>query len=409
MDSILVTRRPTHVVFGPETNYNKRLLDAVVALYSARDSTEDETVPSTPLNVSLVSDVAKVCAEIAVNEKEGSVHPICAVLETPEGGKSHVPDVSLTYTIYRPFLEDDFGASGYSTSYMHAIQQAHLELQRMSSLSTGKYDYEEWKIVVEDLPGSVFSKMNASYRSEFVFTMFAVFTVTAMRRLNAIAYELSTGLAEKQALMGLTAAQFAAGHFFTALAFYLTESIIVITVMYAVDFTQDVAAYADGVDPVMVMVSFLLYVVGQSIIPVFVTAVFPKGWVRTLLFVVLIGVAPATVSPGTVTVPKYLTTTRRRKLFAGILPQSGLVSVMIIMFLAQDYGGGAGWSVVTRRVMGNNVTILEIWLLMFASDVGIVFLTWYLPQILPWCTDSPRNPLFFLTVRTATPYTLQTD
>ncbi|KAH7943264.1 hypothetical protein HPB52_006583 [Rhipicephalus sanguineus] len=384
MDSVLVSRRPTHVVFGPETSYNKRLLDAVVALYSVRDSTEEETVPSTPLNVSLVSDVAKVCAEIAVNQKEGSVHPMCAVLETPEGGKSHVPDVSLAYTIYRPFLEDDFGASGYSTSYMYAIEQAHLELQRISSLSTDKDDYEEWKVVVEDLPGWVFSKMNESYRSEFVITMFVVFTVTAMRRLNAIAYELSTGLAEKQALMGLTAVQFAAGHFFTALAFYLSESFIAITVMYTVDFSQDAAAYADGINPVMVTVSFLLFVVGQSIIPVFVTAVFPK-------------VAPATVSPTAVTVPGYLTTTRRSKLFAGILPQSGLISVMIIMFLAQDYEGGAGWSVVTRRVMGNNVTILEIWLLMFTSDVGIVFLTWYLPQILPWCTDTPRNPLFLLT------------
>ncbi|XP_049273467.1 ATP-binding cassette sub-family A member 7 [Rhipicephalus sanguineus] len=169
--------------------------------------------------------------------------------------------------------------------------------------------------------------------------------------------------------------------------------------MYTVDFSQDAAAYADGINPVMVTVSFLLFVVGQSIIPVFVTAVFPKGWVRTLLFVALITVAPATVSPTAVTVPGYLTTTRRSKLFAGILPQSGLISVMIIMFLAQDYEGGAGWSVVTRRVMGNNVTILEIWLLMFTSDVGIVFLTWYLPQILPWCTDTPRNPLFLLTLK----------
>lgn len=58
-----------------------------------------------------------------------------------------------------------------------------------------------------------------------------------------------------------------------------------------------------------------------------------------LLFVGLILVAPATVSPGIVTVLQYLTTTRRSKLLAGFLPQSGLVLVVVIMFLAQDYEG----------------------------------------------------------------------
>ncbi|KAL1422935.1 hypothetical protein MTO96_021530 [Rhipicephalus appendiculatus] len=368
LDSILVSRRPTHVVLGPNTSYNKMLLDTVVALYSAGNSTEGETVPSTALNASLVSDVAKDCAEIALNQK-ASVHPF-------------------------PTLADDFGASGFSTSYMYAIEQAHLKLQRIYYSST---DYEDVKVVVEDLPGWLFSKMTDDYRSEFFYTMFLVFTVTAMRRLGAIAYELSTGLAEKQALMGLTAVQFSAGHFFTALAFYIVECIIVITTMYTVTLTDDVTAYASGINPLMVIVSFLLFVVGQSTVPVFVTAVFPKGWVRMLLFAALLVVAPATVSPGLETVPQYLTRTRRSKLFAGTLPQSGLISVMMIMFLAQDYEGGADLSVVTRRVMGNNVTILEIWLVVFLSDVGIVFLTWYLPQILPWCSDNPRSPLFLIT------------
>uniref|UniRef100_A0A131YXM7 ATP-binding cassette, subfamily A (ABC1), member 3 n=1 Tax=Rhipicephalus appendiculatus TaxID=34631 RepID=A0A131YXM7_RHIAP len=350
-------------------------------------------MPSTALNASLVSDVAKDCAEIALNQK-ASVHPLCAVLETPEGATSHAPDSSLTYTIYSPTLADDFGASGFSTSYMYAIEQAHLKLQRIYYSWT---DYEDVKVVVEDLPGWLFSKMTDDYRSEFFYTMFLVFTVTAMRRLGAIAYELSTGLAEKQALMGLTAVQFSAGHFFTALAFYIVECIIVITTMYTVTLTDDVTAYASGINPLMVIVSFLLFVVGQSTVPVFVTAVFPKGWVRMLLFAALLVVAPATVSPGLETVPQYLTRTRRSKLFAGTLPQSGLISVMMIMFLAQDYEGGADLSVVTRRVMGNNVTILEIWLVVFFSDVGIVFLTWYLPQILPWCSDNPRSPLFLIT------------
>ncbi|XP_075725082.1 uncharacterized protein LOC142767398 [Rhipicephalus microplus] len=185
LDSLLVSRRPTHVVFGPDTIYNRKLLEAVVALYSASDVTENQTEPSTALNASLVSDVSKDCAEIAVSQK-ASVHLMCAALQTPEVGKSHAHARSLTYTIYRPF--------GFSTSYMYAIEQARLKLQRMYSLST-EDEYEDVKIVVEDLSGWVFSKMTNSYRPEFVITMFMAFTITATRRLNAIGYELSTGLA----------------------------------------------------------------------------------------------------------------------------------------------------------------------------------------------------------------------
>ncbi|KAH6943655.1 hypothetical protein HPB50_025047 [Hyalomma asiaticum] len=374
LDSILVSQRPTHVVLGPDTSYNRRLLEAVVDLYSAGDSKEDDGKEmSSALNASIASEVAKKCAEIAANREEGLVHPMCVALETPRGIDGRAADGSLTYTIYRPFLKDGFGTDG-----------------------NRQYSCD---IIVEHLPGWIFSGMNGGYRSEFIYTVYLVFMIPAIRRLNAIAYELSSGLAEMQALMGMSAVQFAAGHFLTAMSFYLVESGIAVTIMYAVGLRRYLEAYLDGINPIMVVVSFLLYDVGQALIPVFVTALFPKGWVRTLLFVALLVVAPALFAPGTVTVSEYLTMTRRSKLFGGVLPQSGLVSVMTIMFLAQDYEGEAGWSVVTRRVMGNNVTILEIWVLMFLSNVVIAFLTWYLPQILPWCADNPRSPLFFLTMR----------
>ncbi|KAL3178832.1 hypothetical protein MRX96_009504 [Rhipicephalus microplus] len=110
LDSLLLSRRPTHVVSGPDTSYNRKLLEAVVALYSASDATENQTEPSTTLNASLVSDVAKDCAEIAVSQR-ASVHLMCTALETPKVGKSHAHGSSLTYTIYSPYDKDDFGAT----------------------------------------------------------------------------------------------------------------------------------------------------------------------------------------------------------------------------------------------------------------------------------------------------------
>ncbi|XP_049523847.1 uncharacterized protein LOC125945669 [Dermacentor silvarum] len=282
---------------------------------------------------------------------------------------------------------------------MYAIEQAHLELQRRRTAWSVESSDNDMKMVVEDLPGWVYGDATVAYRQEFTWTIYVVFLIPALRSLNAIEYELSSGLAEKQALMGLSAVQFALGHFFTTAAFYVAESAIVIMLMYTVKVGWNHVSYAYGIDPSMVLISFFLYDVGQALTPVLVTSVCPKGWVRAVLFLAILMVAPgvflAALLP--VTVPDYLTTSRRNQLFGGIVPHSGLVSVMMIMFLAQDYEGGAGWSLVTRHVMGNKVTILEIWTLMLGSNVVVAFLIWYLPQILPWCADNPRSPVFFLT------------
>ncbi|XP_065301536.1 phospholipid-transporting ATPase ABCA3-like isoform X2 [Dermacentor albipictus] len=402
LDSFLVSQRPTHVVFGPKTSYNERLMEAVVAKYSTNDVWERNEVLSIARNVSAVSEIAKHCVDVAINSKQ-AVRAMCLTLETTADSDEHA-DASLKYTIFKPFPWNesafyDKNFAGFATGYMYAIERAHLELQRSRTTQSDQSNDTDMKLVVEDLPGWIYGDMKAPYRREFTLMLYLVFMIPALRSLNAIEYELSSGLAEKQALMGLSAAQFALGHYFTTLAFYLVESAIVVLLMYTTKVRPHNVSYAYGIDPSMVLISFLLYDVGQALVPVLVTSVCPNGWVRTLLFLAILMVAPglflAALAP--VTVPDYLTTSRGNQLLGGIIPHSGLVSVMMIMFLAQDFKGGAGWSLVTRRIMGNKVTILEIWVFMLGSNVVIAFLTWYLPQILPWCVDNPRSPIFFLT------------
>ncbi|XP_065301549.1 phospholipid-transporting ATPase ABCA3-like [Dermacentor albipictus] len=370
-------------------------MEAVVAKYLTDDV--GEPVEVLARNASTASEIARECAYAPVRGRR-ALRRMCVKFETAAESKARA-DGSLKYTMLR--IEDFEDLSAFPPGYMYAIERAHLELQRPRTEESDESNGTDIKLVFEELPGWVYGDVNVSYRPEFTITLYAVFMIPAIRSLNAIEYELSSGLAEKQALMGLTAAQFALGHFFTSVAFFLIESAIVVTLMYTVETQWNDVPYAYGINPVMVLLSFFLYDVGQALTPVLVTSVLPKGWVRTLLFLAILVVAPSLFLGALypVTVPDYLTASRRNQLFGGIFPHSALVSVMMIMFLAQDYKDGAGWSLVTRRIMGNKVTILEIWVLMLGSNVVMAFLTWYLPQILPWCTDNPRSPIFFLTMQ----------
>lgn len=80
--------------------------------------------------------------------------------------------------------------------------------------------------------------------------------------------------------MGLSAVQFVVGHFLTAMAFYFVETATVITFMYAIKVGWNHVPYAYGIDPGMVFISFLLFDVGQALIPVYVTSVCPRGEVH---------------------------------------------------------------------------------------------------------------------------------
>ncbi|KAH7950018.1 hypothetical protein HPB49_018594 [Dermacentor silvarum] len=280
LDSFLVSQRPTHVVFGPNTSYNKRLMEAVVAMFSTDDTEQGDEVLSMAYNASAVSELAKHCANVATNSKR-TVRPLCVTLETPADSDGHA-DASLKYTVFKPFPVNESqlfvsNFAGFAVGYMYAIEQAHLELQRRRTAWSVESSDNDMKMVVEDLPGWVYGDATVAYRQEFTWTIYVVFLIPALRSLNAIEYELSSGLAEKQALMGLSAVQFALGHFFTTAAFYVAESAIVIMLMYTVKVGWNHVSYAYGIDPSMVLISFFLYDVGQALTPVLVTSVCPKG------------------------------------------------------------------------------------------------------------------------------------
>ncbi|XP_077548582.1 phospholipid-transporting ATPase ABCA3-like [Haemaphysalis longicornis] len=123
-----------------------------------------------------------------------------------------------------------------------------------------------------------------------------------------------------------------------------------------------------------------------------------RGRLTTAVVVVLLVAVQYAVPSGmNSSLGSYLIITRLSKLLSAIMPPLGLIETLRIMFIAQDYEDGADWSLVSRRVLEkDNVTILEIWLVMLASDVGFVVIGWYLSKTLPWSSDNPQMPYFFL-------------
>ncbi|XP_077534447.1 phospholipid-transporting ATPase ABCA3-like [Haemaphysalis longicornis] len=124
-----------------------------------------------------------------------------------------------------------------------------------------------------------------------------------------------------------------------------------------------------------------------------------RRWVGLIVGVVAIFFGASFVGMAEVTsLSHYILAMRESKLLCGVLPHTGFYSVLRILFVARDYGGGeAGWSLVSTKVLEkDNVTILEIWGVMLVVDVVMLFMAWYLPKVLPWASSNPQSPIFCL-------------
>ncbi|KAH7965113.1 hypothetical protein HPB49_003428 [Dermacentor silvarum] len=91
----------------------------------------------------------------------------------------------------------------------------------------------------------------------------------------------------------------------------------------------------------------------------------------------------------------YLRTSRLSKLRLCFYPNLGITMAVRIIAVFRDFSGKVDWDIVGKKALKlDNVTLLEIWLAMLAANVLMMFLIWYLPQVLPWATASPEHPLF---------------
>ncbi|KAL1470855.1 hypothetical protein MTO96_040250 [Rhipicephalus appendiculatus] len=255
----------------------------------------------------------------------------------------------------------------------------------------------DYNLTMGRLPGWVFDGFTAGYALQLQAILSLVFLIPLIRRINAIQYEFSTGTSDHQGVMGLSDAEFFWGHYLTCFIIGLVESFAAVLMMLLAKYEG--STFAHGIDPSLLAVSFIIFQIGYSLIPILLTWVFPRGWLAFIAVLLLSIFVPkwCSHSAGAITLPDYFLQTKRSKLLASIMPQSALYCVMRIMLIARDYEGSASWSLVTRKVLHkDSVTIAEIWVFMLFCDVVMAFLAWYLSKVLPWSTNNLQSPLFCL-------------
>ncbi|XP_077534444.1 phospholipid-transporting ATPase ABCA3-like [Haemaphysalis longicornis] len=198
----------------------------------------------------------------------------------------------------------------------------------------------------------------------------------------------------------MTGAQFLVGHFLTIMAYEIWEGATVLCVMYFIANDYDTErAYAAGIDMSLMASGLLLFHLNHALFIILLTWVFPKGWAGLIVgfLVTVAGPDFAGTGPIFLSVANYMTTDRKYKLLSCLLPNTGLVAFLRIIFMARDFEGKADWKVVNQRLLErDNVAISEIWAGMVVTDAAMIVLAWYLSKVLPWSTDNPQGLLFFL-------------
>ncbi|KAL3255147.1 hypothetical protein MRX96_046686 [Rhipicephalus microplus] len=131
------------------------------------------------------------------------------------------------------------------------------------------------QLTMARLPGWVFDGLTASYAQQLQAALSLVFLIPLVRRINAIQYEFSTGTADHQGVMGLSDAEFFWGHYLTCFLIGIVESLSAALMMLQAKYQG--STFAHGIDPSLLIVSFIIFQIGFSLVPILLTWVFPKG------------------------------------------------------------------------------------------------------------------------------------
>ncbi|KAH7932734.1 hypothetical protein HPB49_001954 [Dermacentor silvarum] len=335
----LVPTQVTHIVYAPQSDYNDELMIAVAGEIASRLNTTQEDDQPDNRFMNLIGRLESG-AGIALS----SIGAYAAMENEPMIAKSTLkkrPDLLPLKDTISVVTECEKLLNGTSTlNRMDFAKPLCLTLSEATSQSPNisLVLYAPVDAITDDMAkyelGSLPDSALSSYMEKA--TVFQQIIEQEHLKLQSKAHpEAEMDYNEHQGVMGLSDAEFFWGHFLTALIIGVVESAICVLIMCQAK--HEGTTYAKGIDPTLLMVSFIIAQIGYSLLIILITWVFPKG--------------------------------------------------------------GAKWSLVTERVLGkDNVTIAEIWAVMLVADAAFAFLAWYLSKVLPWSTDNPQHPLFCLQV-----------
>ncbi|XP_054930125.1 phospholipid-transporting ATPase ABCA3-like [Dermacentor andersoni] len=260
--SALASRR-WKVVYGPATNYTKKIVDGVIGGQLRFKS--GNGWPPKPQKVDNADDVPESCLDALVNRhlsglsgdragRAPGYEVMCVQFWDTEQERE---DGNLSYSLvyYMPPEElppetSPLDVVAYLASHtadgaavndsrrrfadlflaaQTMIDDVHVTLQRGTKRTA---DEAEAMITYRSMPMKPPFLDVPRYRNGFFFALSLAFCLPLVWRISEITNEIESGLKEHQGLMGLTTAQFWVGHFFSALVVALAEGACTLLVIY---------------------------------------------------------------------------------------------------------------------------------------------------------------------------------
>lgn len=218
--------------------------------------------------------------------------------------------------------------------------------------------------------------------------------------------ENQSGMREKLRLVGLNNAVYWLGHFVASFFIGMVAVLCNIThMLFAPNWHSDFhITYLMGIDKTVVFISFtvftLLYMVKAMFLSLFFTS--PTAAVVFALCYWLGGYLAAWFALEDLDgyAATYIIAGRLSKLLTSVLPCIGLHWCFRILGCAVIAGEDYTFDMVSEEVLGlDNVTMVEIWIVMLATTVFVAIMIWYFGNVLTWALGVPLDPWFPFTLK----------
>ncbi|XP_064471737.1 phospholipid-transporting ATPase ABCA1-like [Ornithodoros turicata] len=212
-------------------------------------------------------------------------------------------------------------------------------------------------------------------------------------QVGTVVTETETGIKEMLKLMGLSEFIYWVGHLCTSLFITVTACIPIGVILVYVGKSRPTIA---GADITLVETTLLLFCLHVGMHILFVACLFNRSNVAVTFAIIywLVASLWPIVKVG-YSLVAYMMYSRIWKLACCMTPVIGTYYTILLIQLACDLKGSAGWSVVTVfSEEQDNITILDVWMMMLATDLAMAILVWYFTRVLPWVTGIPQ-PFYF--------------
>ncbi|KAH6937741.1 hypothetical protein HPB50_003748 [Hyalomma asiaticum] len=203
------------------------------------------------------------------------------------------------------------------------------------------------KVLLRQLPDAPPFREQRNFRATILIITVMVFSIPFLRRVSAITLELETGMKDQQRINGLPVWAFWLGHFVSAFAIQMFESIIIIAIMYFVG--REIAmgagretlrggSFYRHTDVSLVLFVMTVFNTGHVLLAMLVAATLKKGN-RAMFGAIFVGFfIPLIIVPNESTsLSHFVFQDRWTKLKCAICPQLGCTILLRTLAAFDDY------------------------------------------------------------------------